>query len=130
MISKPLERCLEAFGVAHWWADELYNLAGKRRPGWSGIADVAVSRKYLAISTPRSRRAAVVNGACLHELAHLLRWVQTGKSPSRHNDDAVCADAITLAHHFGFGKATIDYLVDDFARVATQLPIATGDMNP
>jgi hypothetical protein len=115
-----LQRMLETLGVGLWWADELWIGGGKRRPGWSGISDVACSRKHLAVSVPRRRRGAHHSSEVVHEVAHLFRWVQTGMPPHRQSELKVCSDALVLAQHFGLDQETLDYLTDELTREMTQ----------
>jgi len=103
-----LESVLDSMGVELWWADER-----DRRSDWVSAADVAVSRKRMAVSVPRRKRGAYHQAEVLHELAHLMRWVQTGVSPASHDDAQVCEDAVELAKHLGFSKSVLARLLYD-----------------
>lgn len=115
---KRVHEMLESFGVDLWWADER-----SRTRDWVGTADVACSRTRLAVSVPRRRDQSQVTANIVHEVAHLLRWVQTGVSPSRHDEEAVCADALVLAAHYRLSRSAMEWLrldAEDAARDAAQ----------
>jgi hypothetical protein len=111
---------LETLGVDLWFSDELGAGGGKRRPGWHGVAEVFCSRRYVAVSVPRRRRTTQHFREVVHEVAHLLRWVQTDVPPARQNELTVCSDAILLAQYFRLGQDTVDALRDELVEEMEQ----------
>lgn len=115
-MSGKLEKVLADRGFGLEWADERRR---DSRAGWSGVADVACSRKLRCVSVPRRRRGPHHAAEVLHEVAHLEIWLSTGKSPARQDDAEVCKRALEIAREYGFNQDTIEMLMRDLSEQST-----------
>lgn len=109
---RKLDRLLDEKGIMLWWSDER-----DRRKHWVGIPDVACSRQLRAVAVPRRRRSVRHFLEVLHEVAHLLIWEETGKSPTHQSDLEACRRALALAQEYGFSAETVELCRQELAEV-------------
>lgn len=110
-MTLKIDTMLEELNIGFIWADER-----DRGRHWSSVSDVACSRMKRFVSVPRRRRNAYHFAEVVHEVAHLLTWTETGKSPARHDEVKVCERAIRLAEEHGLSEATIEWLRKDLEK--------------
>jgi hypothetical protein len=124
---KPLDELLKAEDVELWFTDELPATSAKSGfpRGWVGVADVACNLQRHAVAVPRRKRDGNHFAEVLHEVAHLLIWEETGRTPTKQKDLEVCRRALKLGREYRFSAYTLKRLEDDLEREEAPPPHPT-----